>query len=235
MPPRWTVSTTGYAATCPDGRPGHQRGQLAAEVDELLGEHLHAALGRRGERLRAVLGRADHPDALAVVTAPGGLEHAGKPKAAASSAERDQRPARARDAHPGQPPPHHRLVLGVHQRLGTGPDREAGVLERVQVLGGHVLVVEGDHRAALRSPRAGCRGRGSRRRAWSGMTWAAETPSASASSRSGIPIAAAGSASMRASCPPPITATVGARSLRGCTVRSLGAGALSRGGGCAAR
>src|SRR5690349_19346941 len=45
------------------------------------------------------------------------------------------------------------------------------------------------------------------------MTCAAETPSASASSRSGIPSAAAGSASIRASWPPPMTATVGASSV----------------------
>src|ERR1041384_2906402 len=42
------------------------------------------------------------------------------------------------------------------------------------------------------------------------MTWAAETPSASASIRRGMPIAAAGSAIIRASWPPPITARVGA-------------------------
>ena len=41
-------------------------------------------------------------------------------------------------------------------------------------------------------------------------SWAAETPGASASSRRGRPRAAAGSASIRASCPPPMTATVGA-------------------------
>src|SRR3954452_2376010 len=45
---------------------------------------------------------------------------------------------------------------------------------------------------------------------WSGITWAAETPGASASSRSGMPSAAAGSGIIRASWPPPTTATRGA-------------------------
>ncbi len=36
----------------------------------------------------------------------------------------------------------------MHERLGPGPDRDAVGLEGVQVLGGHVLVVEGDDRAA---------------------------------------------------------------------------------------
>ena len=47
---------------------------------------------------------------------------------------------------------------------------------------------------------------------WSGITWAADTPGASASSRSGMPSAAAGSAIIRASWPPPMTATTGASS-----------------------
>ena len=55
-------------------RPGHQGGELAAEVDQLLGEDAYAA--RRGGRegLGAVVGGADHPHALAVVPAAGGLE-----------------------------------------------------------------------------------------------------------------------------------------------------------------
>ena len=46
----------------------------------------------------------------------------------------------------------HQLVLGVHQRVGAGRDAVAGPLERVQVLGGHVLVVEGDHGGAVGEP-----------------------------------------------------------------------------------
>src|SRR4249919_312341 len=42
------------------------------------------------------------------------------------------------------------------------------------------------------------------------MTWAAETPGASARGRSGMPRAAAGSAIIRASWPPPTTAMTGA-------------------------
>src|SRR5688572_33190545 len=46
---------------------------------------------------------------------------------------------------------------------------------------------------------------------WSGITCAADTPSASASSRRGSPSAIAGWAISRASWPPPMTASVGAR------------------------
>ena len=54
------------------------------------------------------------------------------------------------DAEPGQPGPHHRLVLRVHERLGSRPYGDAEVLEGVQVLGRHVLVVEGDDGAPRR-------------------------------------------------------------------------------------
>ena len=37
----------------------------------------------------------------------------------------------------------------MHQRLGPGPHRDARLGERVQVLGRHVLVVEGDHLRAV--------------------------------------------------------------------------------------
>src|SRR5262249_29727460 len=71
------------------------------------------------------------------------------------------------------------------------------------------------------------------------MTWAAETPGASARSRRGMPSAAAGSAIIRASWPPPTTATTGpdpcgtsydVRDSPGLTRRSVGA-AVSRGSG----
>ena len=134
------------------GRAGHQRGQLAAEVDELLGQHLTpaaAAASKAGSAHSS--GRADEPDALAVVPAAGGLQHA-------REAERrdvvDRRSTTALRGH-GTPSSASRrritrLVLGVHQRLGPGAHGDAGGLERVQVLGRHVLVVEGDHRAARR-------------------------------------------------------------------------------------
>ncbi len=37
----------------------------------------------------------------------------------------------------------------MHQRIGSGRDAVARVLQGVQVLGGHVLVVEGEHRGAV--------------------------------------------------------------------------------------
>ena len=43
-----------------------------------------------------------------------------------------------------EPRPHHGLVLGVDQRLRARPYGDARLGQRVQVLGGHVLVVEGD-------------------------------------------------------------------------------------------
>src|SRR4051794_22858454 len=70
---------------------------------------------------------------------------------------------------------------------------------------------------------------------WSGITWAAETPGASASSRSGMPRAAAGSASIRASWPPPTTATrgaVGAAGSAGLTRRSVVARGRGSDRGC---
>ena len=61
----------------------------------------------------------------------------------------DLGPGRLRLARRGQRPAQHQLVLGVHQRVGSGRDPVAGRLQRAQVLGGHVLVVEGDHGGAL--------------------------------------------------------------------------------------
>ena len=61
-------------------RAGHQRRQLATEVDELLGEHLDAGLGRRRERLLGLVGVADRPHPSAVVPAAGDLEHARQPE-----------------------------------------------------------------------------------------------------------------------------------------------------------
>src|SRR3954451_12203264 len=55
------------------------------------------------------------------------------------------------------------------------------------------------------------------------MTWLADTPGPSARRRSGMPMAAAGSAIIRASWPPPTTATVGAVSDPGLTRDSVGA------------
>ena len=73
----------------------------------------------------------------------------GKPNASTSAGVGDDSVARARDAEPGEPRAHHRLVLRVHEGLRAGAHGDTARLERVQVLGRHVLVVEGDHRAAL--------------------------------------------------------------------------------------
>ena len=133
----------------------------------------------------------------------------GKPNASTSATDATTALRGHGHAELGQPRAHHALVLGVHQRLRPGAHGDAVGLERVQVLGRHVLVVEGDHRAAVGDLAQRVEVACSRRRAWSGITWAAETPSASASSRSGMPSAAAGSAIIRASWPPPMTARVG--------------------------
>ena len=47
------------------------------------------------------------------------------------------------------------LVLGVHQRARAGGDPVAGVLQGAQVLGRHVLVVEGDDGGAVGDPLQG--------------------------------------------------------------------------------
>ena len=127
------------------------------------------------------------------------VRDATRPARAAGTARRARPAARASRPCPGRAPA---------RRVRAGRRASASSACRWSV--GHVLVVEGDHLAALGRPRAACRGRCSRRRAWSGITCAALTPGASASSRSGIPSAAAGSAIIRASWPPPMTATVGA-------------------------
>ena len=187
------------------GRARDQGGQLAAEVDPLLGQDRHAG----GERLGAVVLALDEPDALAVVPAAGGLQDA-RPAERRDLLDRgDQRVARARHPELGQPGAHHALVLGVHERLRPGAYGEPR-LQRVQVLGRHVLVVEGDHLAALGDPLQRRQvavvadqlvgddlGRRDARR-----------PRRAAAA--GCPCAAAGSAIIRASWPPPMTATVGA-------------------------
>ncbi len=104
--------------------------------------------------------------------------------------------------------PHHGLVLRVHEGVGA---RTAGVSlggEGVQVVGRDVLVVEGHHGAALGDLAQGGEvavvadervahdlGRGH--------------PGPSASSRSGTPRPTAAWAIMRASWPPPMTASTG--------------------------
>ena len=119
MPSRWVDSTTGYAAAWPLGRAGHQRRQLAAEVDELLGEDPHAGRRGRRERRRALVGRARRTRRPCRRTRRGVvLRTHGKPNASTSASVGDD----ARCAGTGTPSSasraaHHALVLGVHERL----------------------------------------------------------------------------------------------------------------------
>ena len=133
-------------------RARHQRGQLAAEVDQLLGQQPDARGGRGVERLDALVGGAHEPDALAVVAAAHGLQDAGEAEFLDVGDRRHRRVPRAGDAQLVEPGPHDPLVLGVDERLRPGAYGEPVGLERVQVLGGDVLVVEGDHRTPLGDP-----------------------------------------------------------------------------------
>lgn len=129
----------------------HVGGQLAHEVDLLLGEHGHPG----PERLGGLRLGVHDPHALAVVAAADGLEDDGETLALRRERGhvgriRHDAVAWAGDADRVEPRAHHALVLGVHQRLGPGADGHAVGLQGPQMLGGHVLVVEGDHVAAAR-------------------------------------------------------------------------------------
>ena len=126
-------------------RAGHQRGELAAEVDELLGEHLDAGPGSRRERLRGLVPRSrTDPDAPAVVPAAGDLEHAREPNASTSASEVDDGVPRA--GHPELVSRARITALSWACTSASGPGRTAtpASAQRVQVLGRHVLVVERD-------------------------------------------------------------------------------------------
>ncbi len=110
----------------------------------------------------------DHPDALAVVAAPRGLQH--HREAADDSANATASAASATSRCRGlgmpssiEPRPHHALVLGVHQRLRA---RAAGMPlggEGVQVLASGRARGRRSPPRSPRPPGAGRRGRGSRR------------------------------------------------------------------------
>ena len=131
-------------------RARDDRRELAAEVDPLLGQQADPGRPGRGERVVAVGGRGHEPHALAVVPAPGGLEDAGEAERLDVGDARDARVPGAGDAERREPLPHHRLVLRVDQRLRPGTAGDPVGLERVEVLGRDVLVVEGDDLAAGR-------------------------------------------------------------------------------------
>lgn len=139
----------------PGGGAGHLGGELAGERHEGLGEQR----GDAGAQPRAqgavrgggtgVVGVVELQDALAVVAAARGLQDHGP---AVLVAEREdlvevphRGPGRVRQAEALDGGAHHQLVLGVLQGLGAGAHGDADLLQHAQVLGGHVLVVEGHH------------------------------------------------------------------------------------------
>ena len=153
IPLRWTDSVIGYAAAWPDGDRTTRALSSRAKWTNSSAIDLHpVGAGRRRAASRLVravelpdaLGRRSRPRAVLAIT--------GQP---CSVAERDQRGGvghhpvrRAGRPERGQPVAHDRLVLGVHQRVRPGPDRDPGRLQVAEQPGRHVLVVEGDHVAA---------------------------------------------------------------------------------------
>jgi len=104
------------------------------------------------QRLR--LGGTDHEDALAVVPAARRLEN-DRPADLGSEAvdlvrRRHAPVAGRRRAELGEPLPHGSLVLGEQQGMRTWPTGVPLGAQRRQVLGRHMLVVEGDDRAVAR-------------------------------------------------------------------------------------
>ena len=145
MPSRWVEATTGHAATCPEG-------DRATSADSSR---------RKSTRSSA---RISRPEAKAAAQSSGVSTNQtplpsypprvvfrthGSPNASTSATE-------VTSALRGQGMPssasrcaHHALVLGVHERLRPRTYGDPVGRQRVQVLGRHVLVVEGDHLAAL--------------------------------------------------------------------------------------
>ena len=137
-------------------RAHHERGQLAREVDVLLRHDAHPLARRHrrlvGEDLQDLVRPVDLPHALAVVAAARGLQD---DRPALRLAEGDglgrvvaHRERGAGDAEVAQILAHVGLVLRVDQRQGAWPNG-GELAELLQVLGGHVLVVERDGVAAV--------------------------------------------------------------------------------------
>ncbi len=157
MPSRWTVCTTGYTAPW---RCGEQAASAASSrVNGTYSSARNAGVPGAGWRpaqrqhLGGLRRGLAHPHALAVVAAADRFQHhrpgtTGELLDVGEAGHR--REARAGDAEPGQPLPHHQLVLGQPQRRGAWPDGHARLLERGQVIAGHMLVVEGEHVASGR-------------------------------------------------------------------------------------
>ena len=134
----------------PGRAAGHQHRQLPAEIHPPLGQQPAVTAEPAGRRtVGGVRGRVNHQHALAVVPAARRLQH-DRPARRVTEADHlrrvgDRGPTRAGQAGLAQPPPHHQLVLRVHQRGRTGPDRHAVRLQPGQDRGRDVLVVEREH------------------------------------------------------------------------------------------
>lgn len=131
-------------------------GQLPGEVDLLLGEHGHARFeGLGGGRVVRV---AYDPHTLAVVAAAHRLQYDREARALRGEGGdvrlvAHEAVAGHGDAHAGEAVAHDALVLGVHERVGPGAYGDAVRLQRPQVLGRHMFVIESDHvTAACETP-----------------------------------------------------------------------------------
>ena len=152
MPSSWVEATTGYAAAWPLGERATRAESSRRKSTSSSASTSHAGGGGGVEGdLRLVEG-ADHPDALAVVAAAGGLEDARQAEGLDLGGRGDDGVAGARHVELGEPATHHGLVLGVDERARPGSYGDPVGLERVQVRGRHVLVVERDHARALGDP-----------------------------------------------------------------------------------
>ena len=147
-PSTCTVSTTGQTAACPCGLRA-----TSTASSRVNSTRSSASSGSPASEPVGGLGSVvDQADTLAVVPAPGSLQHHRPADLVGERRElldrRHDRPAWAGDAELGQPPAHDDLVLGVLQGVRAGADDDALGLQGAQVLGRHVLVVEGQHVAA---------------------------------------------------------------------------------------
>ena len=151
MPSRWVDSTTGYAAAWPLGERATRAESSRRKSTSSSASTSHA--GRRG----GVEGDSAHSSAVRTTHTPLPsypprvvLRTHGKPNASTSAVEVTS----ALRGH-GTPSSASRaritpLSWACTSASGPGTHRDAGVLERVQVLGRHVLVVEGDHGSSRR-------------------------------------------------------------------------------------
>ncbi len=134
----------------PERGAGDQHRQLAHQRHPLLGEQ-RAAVPL--EQVGHLVGAGDDEHAPAVVAPARRLEDDRPPHLLGELRRRVHRahlgPRRLRLPGGGERPAQHQLVLGVDQRVGAGGDAHAVGGQRPQVLGRHVLVVEGDHGGAV--------------------------------------------------------------------------------------